>query len=74
METIGKKLEIKRSNKRERTLTIEATYANGNTTLYRTERLEKEDFNYYVNYATENDLQGLMHTVEFEIIKETKKK
>ena len=68
METKGKRLQIVSSNKRERTVTIQAIYQDGTSTKYRTTRLSKEDYHYYSEHATERDLRQLLKTDEYYVI------
>lgn len=70
-----KKMETKnvnykvRANRRERTLTIRE-YVNGKLSLkFRSIRLPKNEFNYYDNCATENDIRNFLKSSDYYIVK-----
>lgn len=56
---------ISRSNKRERTITIEVYYMNGDVVHYRSTPLSQDDFHYYTNHATENDIKNFLKTGDY---------
>lgn len=56
---------ISRSNKRKRTITIEVHYMNGDVVRYRSTPLSRDDFNYYTNHATENDIKNFLKTDDY---------
>lgn len=62
-------LKIISSNKRERTITIQKTYDDGEKVVYKSVRLAKEEFNYYIDYATENDIRQFLKTDDYYIKK-----
>lgn len=49
-----KTIELIRSNKRERTVTIKVSM-NGASVKYKSYTLGKDEFNYYINHATNSD-------------------
>lgn len=58
------------TNKRERTITIRHDYTDGSTpTFYKSCKLNKEDFNYYRNYATENDIKQFLKGDDYYILR-----
>lgn len=60
---------IVRSNKRERTITIRQDYEKSNShVLYRSYRLSKEEFDYYVNYSTENDIKEFLKSNDYYVL------
>ena len=61
--------EIISTNKRERTITIKCTYENGDITKYKSIPLTKEEWHYYSNHATENDIKNFLKTDDYYIIK-----
>ena len=64
-------IKVTRSNKRERTVTITKDYADGTKTVYKSIPLSKQEFAYYTEYATENDLRQFLNTTsgEYYILK-----
>lgn len=61
------KLEIIRSNKRDRTITILKTYQDGSKVVYKSFRLAKNEFFYYRSHATENDIKQFLKCDEYYI-------
>lgn len=57
------------SNKRERTITIQCTYEDGSKVKYRSNQLSKDEWEYYVHYATENDIKQFLKTDDYYLIK-----
>lgn len=62
-------LKIISSNKRERTITIQKTYDDGEKVVYKSVRLAKDEFHYYRHYATENDIRQFLKTDDYYIKK-----
>ena len=63
------KLEIISSNKRDRTITIRKTYDDGTKAVYKSVRLGKDEFHYYRNHATENDIKQFLKSDDYYIKK-----
>ena len=63
------KLAIISSNKRERTITIQKLYDDGEKVVYKSVRLGKDEFHYYRNHATENDIRQFLKTDDYYIKK-----
>lgn len=61
--------EIIRTNKRERTITIKCTYENGDVVKYKSTPLPKEEWQYYANHATENDIKNFLKSDDYYILK-----
>ena len=57
------------SNKREKTFTIRLYHRGKLASKYRTIRQNKEDFNYYSNYATQNDIKQLLRSGDCYLVK-----
>lgn len=58
-----------RANHRQRTLTIRE-FVNGKLSLkIRTIRLSKDEFEYYSNFATENDIRNFLKSSDYYIVK-----
>jgi hypothetical protein len=49
------------TNKRNRTITIKTRVGN----KYRSNRLPKKEFNYYTNYATQNDVAQFLKSNDY---------
>lgn len=68
METKNATYKV-RANRSERTLTIRE-YVNGKLSLkFRSIRLPKDEFNYYANYATENEIRNFLKSDDYYIVK-----
>lgn len=62
--------KIVSTNKRERTITIRHDYDDGSTpTFYKSFRINKEEFNYYKNHATENDIKQFLKGCDYYILR-----
>lgn len=61
--------EIISTNKIERTITIKCTYENGDIVKYKSTPLAKEEWQYYANYATENDIKNFLKSDDYYILK-----
>lgn len=61
-------LRIIRTNKKERTITIKKTTDKG-TSIYKSYPLEKNEFNYYKNNATQHDLFDFLRSDDYYMIK-----
>ena len=57
--------EVARSNKREKTITIRCTYDDGSKIYFKSYELTDEDYNYYTNHATRNDLKNFLKNNEY---------
>lgn len=55
------KIEVARSNKREKTITIRCTYDDGSKIYYKSCELSKNEFYYYTNQATRYDLANFLN-------------
>lgn len=63
-------IEVARSNKREKTITIRVTYDDGSKIYYKSCELTKDEFNYYTNDAKQCDLAYfLKHNYYYELRK-----
>lgn len=61
--------EIIRTNKSERTITIKCTYEDGSSVKYKSTPQPKEEWHYYANHATENDIKQFLKSDDYYIIK-----
>lgn len=59
---------ITSSNKRERTITITKSENGRPYARYRSVKLTKEEFNYYTNHATENDIRQFLKSDDYNEI------
>ena len=66
---MDQKIFILRSNKREKTITIRKEYGDGTFTTYKSVRLPQDEFDYMVNYATENDIKQFLKTDDYYILR-----
>lgn len=62
-------IEVARSNKREKTITIRCTYDDGSKIYYKSLELTKEEFHYYTNHATQHDLENFLKNNEYYELK-----
>lgn len=63
-------IEVARSNKREKTITIRCTYDDGSKIYYKSFELSKNEFYYYINHATRYDLANFLNNnVYYELRK-----
>ena len=63
------KLKIISSNKRERTITIQKTYDDGTKVVYKSVTLARDEYHYYTNHATENDIRQFLKSDDYYIKK-----
>lgn len=62
-------IEVARSNKREKTITIRCTYDDGSKIYYKSCELTKDEFQYYTNHATRHDLENFLKSGEYYELK-----
>ena len=62
-------LKVIRSNKKERTITIEKTFTDGSKTRYKSVTLSKDEWHYMTQYATENDIKNFLKSDNYYILK-----
>lgn len=58
-------IEVARSNKREKTITIRVNYDDGSKIYYKSCELTEYEFYYYTNHAKQHDLENFLKSNEY---------
>lgn len=64
-----KEIRLIRSNKRERTITIDVMLDGKFNVRYKSYKLDKETFNYYVNHANNQDWLWFLRSEDYYCVK-----
>ena len=65
-------IEVARSNKREKTITIRCTYDDGSKIYYKSCELPHGEFFYYRDFATRKDLENFLNNYAYYELRKPK--